>query len=106
MSERFEDDDPTGRIFRAGLTGASGIPRRDPLPDSQLFAPGRAWLELSILAAALAIVLPVLSTVALLGALGARARGNRRWLAAALAAIWCGFLGVAVRSHLGMGLVP
>jgi len=48
----------------------------------------------------------VCSALALGAALLARRATNRRWLAAALAAVWCGFLGLLVRTALGGGFVP
>ena len=106
--------DPRGpdndeRIFRAAVTSwpsqVSGpYARREP--DRHVAELGRGWLELSILASIAAIGVPVCSALALGAALLARRATNRRWLAAALAAVWCGFLGLLVRTALGGGFVP
>jgi len=88
------------------LTGSSGLRRRDEPAFSPHFAPGRIWLELSVILAALAIIVPVLGVGAMGFAMQARAAGNRRWLAALLASAWCLALGVAIRGLLGQGLVP
>jgi len=104
MSDHCEEN-PTDAIFRAAIPGRlSGFSRRR---DTLLWqAPGRAPLEVSVLASAIAILIPICVVVAIPAALVARRAGNGRWLAALLAAIWCGLLGSAVRYLLGVGLIP
>jgi hypothetical protein len=49
---------------------------------------------------------PLAALAGVAAALGARRRGNARWLAAAVAAVWCGLLGALLRGALGVGVVP
>jgi hypothetical protein len=81
----------------------SDLPPSDRTTDILLRAalPGRAALEGAVLLAAFAILLPACAPGALACALRARRRGHRQWRAAAAAALWCGFLGVALRLALG-----
>jgi hypothetical protein len=105
MSEHTHEDQGD-RIFRASLSGwQTAISRRDDV-GSALFAPGRGWLEGSIVLAAFSILVPMLSLLSILCSLGARRAHNSRWLAALIAAIWCGILGVVVRTAMGMGVLP
>jgi len=73
---------------------------------SLLSAPGRARLEAAVALAALAILVPALAPAGAGVALTARRAGNPRWLAALLAALWCGLLGASMRGAVGMGLLP
>jgi len=73
---------------------------------SLLTAPGRARLEAAVLLAALAILVPVLAPAGVGAALTARSAGHPRWLAALVAALWCGLLGAALRGAVGMELLP
>jgi hypothetical protein len=101
------DPDESGRIFRAALPGwQSVITRRRDGGAALLFAPGRRWLEASVLAAAVSLLVPSLAVVAVGAALLSRRAGNSRWLAALLAALWCGLLGTVVRGALGIAVVP
>ena len=110
-------DEPVEILFRAALPGRPSrlvIPaepgRRSgdaERPDGALlFSPGRLALEGAILLAALAILVPLCAPPALACALLARRRGNRRWLAAFVAAAWCGLLGVVIRIALGLPVAP
>jgi hypothetical protein len=69
-------------------------------------APGRRALELSVLCSAIAMLVPVCVLGAVPAALVARRRGNSRALAAVIAGIWCGFLGIVFRQMLGLGVFP
>lgn len=69
-------------------------------------APGRGFLELSVLLSAAAILVPLCCPGAVVAAVAARRAGNRRWLAAVLAAVWCGLLGIFLRGIVGMGIAP
>jgi hypothetical protein len=103
MSER--DEDPDAMIFRAAIPGriSGSSPRPAGVP---WLAPGRGALEVSVLLSALAILVPVCSLGAVVSAVVSRRSGSPRWLAALIAAIWCGMLGVVVRYVIGIELVP
>jgi hypothetical protein len=95
-------------IWRAAIPGRpsralSALPNDD---SSRLYQPGRSSLEWSVLCSALSLILPVAIVFALLFARRARRRGSPRWLAALLAAVWCGLLGVYVRFAFGFPIVP
>ncbi|MHB8467303.1 MAG: hypothetical protein ACYDH6_22195 [Acidimicrobiales bacterium] len=106
MSDR-RDEDPGARIVRAAaLAGRPGDLLTRGRPQADLYAPGRGFLEISILLSALAILIPVCAAGAVPAALLARRAGNRRWLAALLAALWCALLGAALRSVLALAVVP
>jgi hypothetical protein len=103
-------EDPGARIFRAALPGwqstlSRSADRRAARAEA-LFAPGRGYLEGAILFDAFAILAPMCGVAAIALALLARRAGNRRWLAATLAGVWCAFLGVVVRSAMGFPVVP
>jgi hypothetical protein len=108
MSDRLPPEDPTEIIFRAALPGRPS--RLMAPPDrgraAMLFAPGRLQLEGAVLLAALAILVPLAALGAGACAVAARRKGNRRWLAAFLAAVWCGVLGIVLRRALGVPLLP
>jgi hypothetical protein len=109
-------EEPTEILFRAALPGRPSRLVRPPDPGrggsgrpdggTLLFAPGRAALEAAVLLAALAILVPLCAPPALACALVARRRDNPRWLAALVAAAWCGLLGVVVRLALGVAVAP
>jgi hypothetical protein len=108
MSDLLPPEDPTEMIFRAALPGR---PSRLMAPPDRhraavLFAPGRLQLEGAVLLAALAILIPLAAPGAGAFALAARRKGNRRGLAAFLAATWCGLLGIALRRAFGVPLLP
>jgi hypothetical protein len=107
MSELRLDDEPTEIIFRAALPGRPGalLPPADRGGAPLLFAPGRLALEAAVLLAALAILVPLCAPGAMACALTARHRGNRRGLAALVAAVWCGVLGLVLRRALGLGIL-
>jgi hypothetical protein len=109
----FDPDDRTGTdypdadLFRAAVPGWSSALRSRARPGgNELLAPGRKWLEVCVGLSAFAIVVPALILAAVPCALRARALYNRRWLAAVMAACWCGLLGVLFRGWLGVGLFP
>jgi hypothetical protein len=108
MSDLLPPEDPTEIIFRAALPGRPSRLTAPPDPHRArlLFAPGRLQLEAAILLAALAILVPLAAPGAGACALAARRKGNRRWLAAFLAATWCGLLGIALRRALAVPLLP
>jgi hypothetical protein len=91
-------DKPSGRkVFRRR-------PRANAL--TRFIEPGRGAFEFSLALCALSMIFPWVA----LGAVGAAARsvrqGSRRaWLALA-AAVWCFFVGLAVRAYLGVGIFP
>ena len=97
------------RIFRAAVTNwpskLSG-PYAPAAAAPHIPAPGRGWLELSVLASAIAIIVPISSALALVSAVLARRAASPKWRAAAGAAVWCGLLGLVVRTGLGGGLIP
>lgn len=97
-------DDGADRLLRTAISGRpSGLGGKEPLP---MFAPGRPALEAAVLLAALAILVPALGIGAVGFAWRAHRRGNRRWLAALLAAVWCVGLGIVLRRAGGLPLVP
>jgi hypothetical protein len=105
MSDDTREDDGA-RIFRAALPGWQSVLSPPKSEGSVLFAPGRGLLEISILLSAFALLFPVLLPPAAAASVFARRAGNRRWLAALIAALWCGFLGLVVRGALGLPAVP
>ena len=78
------------------------------LPQSvdDVFAPGRASLEWSIILSALTILVPMLVVGAVFFALRCRRQKGARWRAALIAAIWSAFLGVIFRSVGGLPIIP
>jgi hypothetical protein len=68
--------------------------------------PGRAAFELSLAISALSLLFPWLVVGALGSAARARQKGSRRAGRAAMAAIWCGVLGLLIRQYLGFGMFP
>ena len=109
MSESPDPSEQSGRIFRAALPGwntAISGRNRDAERAAALFAPGRGRLECSILLSALAMLVPVAAVGAVTFAVLARRAGNPRWRAAIAAALWCGLVGITLRSGLGLGMVP
>jgi len=108
MSDLLPPEDPTEIIFRAALPGRPGRLLSPPEPEraAVLFTPGRLPLEGAVLLAAMAILIPLAAPAAGACALAARRKGNRRGLAAFLAAAWCGLLGIALRRALGVPLLP
>ena len=104
MSDAHED--PGARLFRAALPGRPSGLTPPPVGLPAVLAPGRAWLELAIVAAAIAILVPLSGTVALASAVFARRAGNSRSLAAIAAALWCTVLGIGLRGALGMAVAP
>lgn len=108
MSEDSHDD-VDGRIFRSAVVPWSLSDRAEVYPGDdtpRMLLPGRAWLELAVLASALAILIPLAAAAGIGAALGARRATNPRWRAALAAACWCGLLGVALRTLLGMAIAP
>jgi hypothetical protein len=101
-----EPIDPGAQVFRAALPGWQSVIADHDRDVPVMFVPGRGSLEGSILLSAFALLEPVLAIAALVFALRARSAGNRRWLAALLASLWCGGLGLVLRMGLGFGLVP
>lgn len=69
-------------------------------------APGRTALELSVVCSAIALLAPVAALAAGALAVVARRTGSSVWARALAAAIWCGFLGLAIRGALGAGVLP
>lgn len=109
MSDQPADDraeDPAARIFRAAIPGRPGNVGDGQPRIAVLFAPGRGALEASVILSALTLLVPVCCVGAVGFATVARRAGNRRWLAALVAGVWCGVLGLALRAVLGMGVVP
>jgi hypothetical protein len=108
MSDLLPPEDTTEIIFRAALPGRPSRLMTPPDRDraTVLFAPGRLQLEGAILLAATAILIPLAAPGAGACALAARRKGNPRWLAAFLAATWCGLLGMALRRALGVHILP
>jgi hypothetical protein len=106
MFDSPDSDDDGARIFRASLPGWQSTLRRPRNGGAALFAPGRGRLELSVMMSAFALVVPLCALPALGCALLARRAGSGRWLAASVAAAWCGLLGLAFRVVAGMGSVP
>jgi hypothetical protein len=106
MSEPPRPEDLDAAIFRAALACQPCGKAARPDRAAFLFAPGRASLEGAILLAALAVLFPLASPGGMVLALSARRAGNSRWLAAFAAAVWCGLLGGALRTALGLSLVP
>jgi hypothetical protein len=101
-------DDLDSRVFRRSVLGLP-IGRYGKLSGEgslAVTAPGRGWLEATVVLAAVAILLPVLSVPAVVAGFRARRAGNPRWLAGLLASVWCGLLGILLRAALGATLVP
>lgn len=107
MSERYEPPSRSSRIFRTAIGGRPSRlhPDGDARAD-ELWAPGRGMLELSVLASALTILVPVLVLGAIGCAVVARRRGHPRGTVALVAAVWCLLLGVALRHVVGLPIVP
>jgi hypothetical protein len=108
MSDNQRADDEE-RIFRIAVTPwPTGIRGRFAAhePAIHVPAPGRGWLELSVLLAAFAILAPACAVGSAGFALVARRASNSRWAAALVAAVWCGFLGFCVRTALGFPVAP
>ena len=106
MSDRHLDEDDGARLLRASLSGwQTGVSRRAERA-SPLFDPGRGRLELAVLLSAAAMLVPVAAFPALVAAVSARRAGNPRAVAACLAAIWCGMLGLVVRGVVNIGPIP
>jgi hypothetical protein len=67
---------------------------------------GRASVEWSVCAAAFALLFPELALLGVAFAIRSRRHGSPRWLAALLASVWCGILGVIVRLYVHLGVAP
>jgi hypothetical protein len=106
MSDRYGGEDAGAAVFRAALPGRpSGLTRQAHF-GATLLAPGRGAFEAALVLAAFALLVPLCSPCALAAAVLARRAKHPRWLAAALAAAWCGLLGGAFRGMIGLGLAP
>ena len=101
-----DGEDLATLLVRASIPGRPSGLHPTSARALSLFAPGRTRLEAAVLFAALAILAPWASVAAVAFALAARRAGNRRWLAALAAAVWCGVLGLAVRVATGLGFFP
>jgi hypothetical protein len=100
------EERPHGWLYRSMVPGRPSGTRPAKVDIALLWAPGRAALEIAVILAALAIIVPIVAAPAVLFAMRARRRGHPRWLAVAGASVWCAFLGIAVRVGLGLGFVP
>jgi hypothetical protein len=100
------EERPHGWLYRSMVPGRPATAKRARVDIAWLWAPGRAALEMAVILSAFAILVPVLAAPAIAFALRARSRGHTRWLAVAGAALWCGLLGIVVRTGLGLGIVP
>ena len=91
MSER--DDEPAvNRVFRAAIPGRlTGLSRTSDVPS--VLAPGRGWLELAVVLAAVALRFPLSGLAAAAASICAGRRGNGRWVAALVMSVWCSVFG-------------
>jgi hypothetical protein len=91
---------------RAFGRGSSVWMRMLPQTVDDVFGPGRASLQWSIILSAFTILVPMLAIGAIWFALRCRREKGPRWLAALLAACWCTLLGVAFRLFGGLPIIP
>ena len=86
--------------------GSSVWMRMLPQSIDDVYGPGRASLEWSVILSALTILVPMLVVPAIYFALRCRRQHGPRWLVALLAACWCALLGSAFRLFGGLPIIP
>lgn len=105
MPDYPQHDDHDASLMRASIPGRpSGLLSR--ASAIAILAPGRAWLECSIILSALTMLVPALACGAFVCAVMARRSDNPRATAALLASVWCGMLGLGLRTATGIGYLP
>jgi hypothetical protein len=86
--------------------GSSVWMRMLPQSVEDVFGPGRASLQWSVILSAFTILVPMLGIGAIWFALRCRRQNGARWFAALLAACWCMVLGAAFRLFGGLPIIP
>lgn len=101
-----EREQQSRHASRAYGRGSSVWMRMLPQTVEDVFGPGRASLQWSIILSAFTILVPMFSIAAIWFALRCRRQKGDRWLAALLAACWCALLGIAFRLFGGLPIIP
>jgi hypothetical protein len=94
------------RQASSAFARTSVFTRMNPQSVEDIYGPGRSSLQWSVVFSALAILVPMLSVVAVFFALRCRHQHGPRWLVALVAALWCALLGSAFRAFGGLPIIP